>query len=306
MKIAIIGRTEVLYNTAINLKRRGHEISCILTSKAAPEYTRTENDFKMLAEEWDIPFEQGSKIEQHIDFLTRTNSDLAVSINYSGVIPQTVIDLFTLGILNAHGGDLPRYRGNACQAWAILNGENRIGLCIHKMIGGELDSGDIIAKEYFNIDLSTKITEVWDWITICTPNLIEKAVDKLQRDSKYVLEKQSLNPEDALRCYPRIPDDGKINWSKSSIEILRLINASNKPYSGAYCYFEEKKITIWDAELVSDFENFCAIPGQVTKIGENFIEVACGIGKIRLFSIEFSNEILVPSILIKSIRKRLN
>ena len=38
---------------------------------------------------------------------------------------EEVIDFFELGILNAHGGDLPRYRGNACQAWAIINGEER-------------------------------------------------------------------------------------------------------------------------------------------------------------------------------------
>ena len=58
---------------------------------------------------------------------------------------------------NAHGGDLPRYRGNACQAWAIINGENKIGLCIHKMIGGELDISDIIARDFLKIDLGTKL-----------------------------------------------------------------------------------------------------------------------------------------------------
>ena len=37
---------------------------------------------------------------------------------------QSTIDLFPLGIL-IHGGDLPKYRGNACQAWAIINGEEK-------------------------------------------------------------------------------------------------------------------------------------------------------------------------------------
>ena len=37
--------------------------------------------------------------------------DIVISVNYSGIIPQEVIDLFDNGILNAHGGDLPRYRG---------------------------------------------------------------------------------------------------------------------------------------------------------------------------------------------------
>ena len=143
MKIAIIGRTELLYDTALRLKNAGHDIVCILTAKEAPEYTRKASDFRQLASDWGIPFTQGPKILEHEDFLKSAPADIAVSINYTGVVPQAVIDTYPLGILNAHGGDLPRYRGNACQAWAILNGEERIGLCIHKMIGGELDSGDI-------------------------------------------------------------------------------------------------------------------------------------------------------------------
>ena len=79
-----------------------------------------------------------------------------------------------MGILNAHGGDLPRYRGNACQAWAILNGEEKIGLCIHKMIGGELDSGNIIAKEFLKIDINTKVTQVWGWMSTSIPKLFLK------------------------------------------------------------------------------------------------------------------------------------
>ena len=210
-----------------------------------------------------------------------------------------------MGILNAHGGDLPKYRGNACQAWAILNGEERIGLCIHKMIGGELDSGDIIARDYIEIDSKTKITRVWDWMLKNTPVLMEQSVKRLEEDSSYVLEVQSKDPKDALRCYPRRPEDGRICWSKSATDTLRLINASNRPYAGAFCQYEEKKIIIWDAELVEDQEFFCAVPGQVTKIGDGFFEIACGTGKLRILSIEYEEQIIKPDSLIRSIRSRL-
>ena len=77
-------------------------------------------------------------------------------MNYTGIIPQSIIDIFQYGILNAHGGDLPRYRGNARQAWAH-NGEKSIGLCIHKMIGGEIDMcGDIIARDYSKLRIIPK------------------------------------------------------------------------------------------------------------------------------------------------------
>ena len=264
MKITIIGRSEILFDSALMLLDSGHEITCFVTAKEAPEYTRTAKDFRELAETRDIPFAEGPCISDHLAFLESNPADIAVSINYTGVIPDFITDLYPLGILNAHGGDLPRYRGNACQAWAILNGEERIGLCIHKMIGGELDSGDIIARDYIEIDSKTKITRVWDWMLENTPILMDQSVKRLEEDSSYVLEVQSKDPKDTLRCYPRRPEDGRIHWNNSAEYILLLINASNKPYSGAFCEFEGKKVIIWNAELVSDNDIFCAVPGQIT------------------------------------------
>jgi len=305
LKIAIIGRTEILYDSALVLRQAGFEIACILTAKEAPEYERTALDFKALSEAWVVPFEQGPKITDHIDFLRASNADIGVSINYTGIIPQYVIDIFPLGILNVHGGDLPRYRGNACQAWAILNGEPKIGLCVHRMIGGELDSGDIVARDYLPIDLSTKVTDAWNWMRRRAPALMLLAVQQLALNPAYVLERQSRDPKDVLRCYPRRPEDGRIDWHKPAIDVLRLINASNKPYAGAFCNFEGRKLIVWSAELVSDDEMFCAVPGQITALGERHVDVACGVGKIRINEIEVEEKLGVPREWIRSIRKRL-
>ena len=306
MKIAIIGRTEILYDTALFLKESGHEIVYILTSEEAVEYKRTANDFKMLAESLSVPFARGSDITKFSDELSESYPDIGISMNYTGILPQSIIDIFPFGVLNSHGGDLPRYRGNACQAWAIINGEERIGLCIHKMIGGELDSGDIITREYLPIDSQTKVTRIMEWMAARIPSLMLESLELLSGNSSYFIERQSQNPKDALRCYPRRPEDGRIQWSNLSVDILRLINASNRPYAGAFCQYEEKKIIIWDAELVEDQELFCAIPGQVTKIGDGFFEIACGSGKLRILSIEYRDQTIKPSDLIRSIRKRLS
>jgi len=305
MRTAIIGRTEVLYDTALRLHEAGHQIACILTANEAPEYRKKAVDFAKLAKIWRIPFAQSGKITEHIEFLRKARADIGVSINYTSIVPQEVIDIFPLGLLNAHGGDLPRYRGNACQAWAILNGEDHIGLCIHRMIGNELDSGDIIARDYLPIDHNTKVGKVWDWITARAPELFAEALSRLEGDPSYILAKQSKDLRKPLRCYPRRPEDGRIKWNKPAIDILRLINASNKPYHGAYCNFEGKKIIIWDAKLVNDDENFCAAPGQVTKVGETFVEIACGVGKLKILSVESPEGVSDPTVFIKSVRKRL-
>jgi len=306
MRIAIIGRTEILYETVGLLTGRGHEIGLTLTAKESPEYTKGSDDFRALAKELGIPFVHTAKIDEQTDFIrSLPPMEIGVSLNYSGIISQRVIDLFPLGILNAHGGDLPRYRGNACQAWAILNQENRIGLCIHRMIGGELDSGDIVCREYLPIDLNTKVTAAYNWMAECIPPLFLDAIERLSANPSYVLEIQSKDSADALRCYPRRPEDGRIDWTRTAEDILRLINASNRPFSGAFCELEEKRVVIWDAVLGPP-ENFLAVPGQITALCDEFLEVATGRGKLRLRELECDGCQIAPRILCRSVRQRLD
>lgn len=309
MKIAIIGRSEVLYDSATALVNIGHEIVLIISAKEAPEYTKSLEDFRQLAFTLKAEFVHASSMTsatEVVDALQRVGPiDIGVSHNYTGMIPQRIIDLFPLGILNAHGGDLPLYRGNACQAWALLNGEDKIGLCIHRMNGEELDAGDIIARTYLPIDINSTIGEAMDWIGRMAPSLFVDALDLLQRDPCFVLESQSKDPALALRCYPLRPEDGRIDWRKPAVDVLRLINASGRPFAGAFCDFEGQKLTVWRAELVEDGEVFCAVPGQITALGEDFLDVACGKGKLRIHEAEVDGVSEAPRTWIRSIRKRL-
>ncbi len=309
MKIAIIGRSELLFETAEMLVKKGFEIPLVITSKAAMEYKKKEEHFKNFAHTINAKFIQTGKINSS-EIINKIKSlgiiDLAVSINYSGVISNEVIDLFPLGILNAHGGDLPRYRGNACQAWAIINGEEKIGLCIHKMIGGELDSGDIISKAYFPVNINTRIGEVYEWMQAEIPNLMYESLKKISNLS-FIPEKQSKNHKDALRTYPRNPNDGKIDWSKDAESIIRLINASSEPFAGAFTNYIGKKIVVWRACLFNDKEKYYAIPGQISRINKDSgnIVVITGKGKIEIQEIELNNNRGKPTDFIKSIRSRL-
>jgi UDP-4-amino-4-deoxy-L-arabinose formyltransferase/UDP-glucuronic acid dehydrogenase (UDP-4-keto-hexauronic acid decarboxylating) len=310
MKIGIIGRSELLFNSVTLLREAGHDIIGIVSCKAAPEMLVDENDFQELAKQLNAKFLYDPKIsyESALDFFG-DSCDLGVSINYSGIISKGVIDIFPYGILNLHGGDLPRYRGNACQAWAILNGEQRIGLCVHKMIGGELDSGMILQREYLNINIDTRIGQVYKWMASASPKLIVKAAEKLSSNPEYFLEKQSTNPSDILRTYPRKPEDGKIIWDDSNANVVRLVNASSEPFSGAFAFLNGEKIIIWRAELLEDNENYCAVPGQVTFIDRDdsqSIHVATGEGKILISLIGINEKKLPPGMVINSIRTRLN
>ena len=308
MKVAIIGRSEILYEAAELLLKENYKIPLIISSREAPEYTKKAKDFENLAKRikadyYYISRIDGKKIKEKIK---KSNCEIALSMNYSNIISQEIIELFPLGILNAHAGDLPRYKGNACQAWAILNGEKKIAVCIHAMIGGEIDSGSIIDRKYLRINHNTKVTECWEWLRKKIPTMFLISSKKLKKNPNYFLQKQSKKPKDSLRCYPRVPKDGKIDWNKSNIDVLRLINCSNKPYSGAYTFFNKKKLIIWDAEIIDDSENYLSEVGQVANIEKDGgVIVITGKGKLKIKKVEYNRIVCKPKKIIKSIRNRL-
>jgi len=65
-----------------------------------------------------------------------------------GILKRRVIQPFPLGILNVHPGLLPRYRGNYCNRWALLHGED-CGLSVYVVDNG-IDTGPILRRQIVN------------------------------------------------------------------------------------------------------------------------------------------------------------
>ncbi len=296
MKIAIIGRTQILYETALKLHKEGHEIACIITAKAAPEYTRYENDFKELTEKSHAAFLLTYTLDSpEISELCK-DLDIGVSMNWVSVISQRHLDLFRLGVLNSHNGDLPRYRGNACSNWAIINNEEQITNTIHFMEADKLDSGRVICRERFNLLPDKTITDVYNWLEKSTPALYAKALHLLENDNKYSLYYADAGGPESFRCFPRLPEDGFINWEQSALAIHNIIRAVCAPFSGAYTYHwhdgELRKLILLKSLIVQTATKDIAIPGHVLRndleTGESHVQ--CGDGIIALLQCRYENE----------------
>ena len=273
MKICLIGRTATLAAIGRESIARGHEIAAIITAKESSETAEDRFVIESFAELHGIALFEAPRFDDVSDQIYGLGIDIALSINYVSILEESHISLFRLGILNAHGGDLPRYRGNACQAWAILNGENSISLCIHRMIGGLVDSGDIISRETISISDKTYIGDIYKWMALRTPEMIVNSAEKLELNPHFVLQTQSSQPEDSLRTFSRRPEDSHICWADSGVQILRLVRASSHPFAGAYSTLNGKRITIWRAEEV-EHSPFNSVPGQVISLSHRSFDVS--------------------------------
>ena len=128
--VALLGRTDWLKKTGKLLHKNGFKIKLIVTSKNADWDPVTPQEIKKFAKKLNAKYIfteniNSPKIKKQIKQL---NLDLGVSTNNRLLISKDIISYFKHGILNAHPGDLPRYRGNACPNWAILKGEKKYGL----------------------------------------------------------------------------------------------------------------------------------------------------------------------------------
>jgi methionyl-tRNA formyltransferase len=84
-----------------------------------------------------------------IERLRALDLDYIVGIHFPYIVPDSVLDIPRVGVLNLHPALLPHNRGWHTPSWAILDG-TPIGATLHFMDSG-LDTGDIVAQEALEI-----------------------------------------------------------------------------------------------------------------------------------------------------------
>lgn len=77
--------------------------------------------------------------------------DVFIVASYGKIIPDEILNIAKMGILNVHPSLLPKYRGASPIESALLNGEAETGVTIIKLDSG-VDSGPILAQTAFKID----------------------------------------------------------------------------------------------------------------------------------------------------------
>lgn len=297
MRFVALGRTKTLLAAAEACVSAGHRcVSIVMPGPRhlpldGPASNATPEDFAGAALELECPLLCASDLTdpQVTAPLVAAAADVAISINWPTLIRSPTRAHFRHGVLNAHAGDLPRYRGNACPNWAILSGESAVVLAIHEM-SDELDAGAILLKRRFDLGPDTYVTEVYGWFEAVLPAMFVSALDGLQNGS-IDRAPQPRDPHLALRCYPRRPEDSAIVWSDSAENLARLVRASAAPFSGAYSFFGGQRVVLWRSRPAVGVTPILGIPGQVVVIDprEGTVTVLTGEALLVLEEVEFDD-----------------
>lgn len=111
----------------------------------------TEPLVKTIAREHDIPVWQPTKLADVAEQITSLQPVAGVLVSYGKIIPQSIIDLFTPGIINVHPSLLPRYRGPSPIEAAIIHHDNQTGVTIMQL-SAAMDAGPIYAQRIIPLD----------------------------------------------------------------------------------------------------------------------------------------------------------
>jgi len=162
-----------------------------------------------------------------------------------------------------------------------------------------------LAKRYFEVTPDTKIRECISWIDNIGPEMFLEALTGLEKDPNFYIERSGDSKTPSLRCYERRPEDGLINWNKEALDIVRLVNASGPPYFGAFSYLDKTIIKVLEAKVVEVKDKFCAVPGQVIEVNENFVVVACRSSAVSIYLIDYEGKTIGANEVLRSTRMRL-
>lgn len=101
-----------------------------------------EPSVKIFAQQHNIPVWQPTSLREIEPSIQELDHPVGVLVSYGKIIPQSIIDLFTPGIINVHPSLLPLYRGPSPIESAIKNGDSLTGVSIMQL-SSKMDAGPV-------------------------------------------------------------------------------------------------------------------------------------------------------------------
>jgi methionyl-tRNA formyltransferase len=285
-RILFFGYSEVGYECLSLLLERGDNVVALLTHEDNPNEKIWFKTPAVAAREKGIPIHTPEKVNtpEWIERVAALRPDLILSVYYRNMISSKILALPRLGAFNMHGSLLPTYRGRAPINWAVLHGEPRIGMTLHRMVKSA-DAGAVVDQEGVDIDPRDTAEQAFRKVMPCARRVLARQIDALLAGTA-----RETPQDDAQATYfgGRKPEDGRINWTQTSRQIFNLVRAVTDPYPGAFSDVGAVRLMVWWAEPDSPAtRGRRGKPGEVLSVTP--LVVATGDGALELTRTEWRN-----------------
>jgi methionyl-tRNA formyltransferase len=253
----------------------GHDVGLVVTQPDRPGHRLrlTPSAVKVAAHELDLEVYQPERIRapESVARLTTAAPELIVVVAYGQIIPRAVLEIPPRGILNVHGSLLPRHRGAAPIAHAILSGDPVTGVTIMRM-DELLDHGPVLTM------LETPIGPHEDAASLAerlAPMGAELLVETIARLDEIVPVEQD---HAAATQAPKLSrEDGELEWDLDARDVDLRVRGF-QPWPGVTLPFGGGRVKVLRGRPLSGH----GAPGEVLRAGRDGVEVAAGSGSYLL------------------------
>jgi methionyl-tRNA formyltransferase len=276
LRIVYFGTPQFAVPTLRELLASRHQVVGVVTQPDRPRgrgQKVTDAPVKALALERGLPVFQPARLRtpEVLDTIRAWQPDLGVVAAYGKIIPDELLNLPRLGMINVHASLLPKYRGAAPVHRAVIDGEPETGVTIMRMVA-ELDAGNMIAKVKRPIgpdDTSDAVER--DLAELGAPLLVD-VVDRLSA-GPVEDERQDF----MITSYaPRLTkEEGLVDWTLPAMFIHNRVRGLY-PWPHAYTYLDGQRLILLKTRV--EEEPVTEPPGTVVGVTRDAIHVATGHG----------------------------
>lgn len=275
MRIVFMGTPQFSIPTLERLNSSEYEVMAVYTQPDRPSgrgKTASSAPVKRIAEKHGLSVFQPMSLrdETEIERLAALSPDAIVVVAYGQILPQEILEIPRFGCLNIHPSLLPKYRGAAPVAAAILSGDEETGVSVMLMDSG-MDTGPVLSQQKVLIEprdttesLEEKLANVGaDLLMKTLPEWIEQKLVPERQDNSKVIYTEQISKK-----------DGVMNWQLSAVELERRVRAFY-PWPGCFTYWQGKVLKILDAVALPGAN--LVEPGVVVSLSQA-PEIPVGIG----------------------------
>ena len=282
MRIVFMGTPEFAVPSLEALLAAGYEVAGVFTQPDRPKGRGKKlqpSPVKLLAQARGIPVFQPEKIRRDgVEDLRALAPDLCVTAAFGQILSQEILDIPRMGTVNVHASLLPRHRGSAPVAWAMLQGDTVTGVTTMLTDKG-LDTGDMLLRREVPIgpaetcgELTERLSHVGAELLIETLRGLEagtvKRVPQAEEESTY---EPMLNKE-----------MGVLDWTLPAMGIVHRIHGLN-PWPACSSAWEGGRLK-WLRAEAADGDG---APGEIlTADPKAGLVIACGAGAVRILELQ--------------------
>ncbi|HSW44847.1 MAG TPA: methionyl-tRNA formyltransferase [Phycisphaerae bacterium] len=215
-----------------------------------------------------------------IDDFKKFGADLAVVIDFGQKLKEPLRSVFPGACINLHGSLLPKYRGAAPIARAMLAGEAKTGVTAFRLVD-RMDAGPMLVKRETMIGRYETADELHGRLAGIACDALDAALKLYESDPLTPGEPQN---ESEATCAPKLSRaDGRLDFNESAEAIGRRCRAM-WPWPGARCRFvgAGKSVDVTICSATANPAPAADPPGTITAV----LTVATGGGTLEIHSLQ--------------------